>query len=177
MLQQDPPPGVAVALKEGDRQLDRFRCQILGVPGTPFEEGVFEVDVAVGERYPFEPPSVRFLTPVYHPNIDKEGRICLDLLKMPPAGSWKPSLNLSSLLTSIRVLLGAPNPDDGLMADISVRQRYPPSPFAERFPSPAPTARPQPCLCFRPSTRTTVAPLPARHDAIHSSMLRSMWPR
>lgn len=35
-------------------------------------------------RYPFEPPSVRFVTPIFHPNIDTSGRICLDTLKMPP---------------------------------------------------------------------------------------------
>jgi len=35
-------------------------------------------------RYPFEPPSVQFLTPVHHPNIDAAGRICLDLLNLPP---------------------------------------------------------------------------------------------
>jgi ubiquitin-conjugating enzyme E2 T len=40
---------------------------------------------------------------------------------MPPKGSWKPSLNLSSLLLSLRVLMGEANPDDGLMPDISVR--------------------------------------------------------
>ena len=47
------------------------------------------------------------------------GRICLDLLKMQPKGSWKPSLNLSSVLTSLRLLLTEPNPADPLMADIA----------------------------------------------------------
>ena len=49
---------------------------------------------------------------------DSGGRICLDTLKMPPKGSWVPSLNISTLLTTIRLLLAHPNPDDGLMADI-----------------------------------------------------------
>jgi hypothetical protein len=55
---------------------------------------------------------------VYHPNIDSEGRICLDTLKMPPKGSWVPSVSISALLTTIRLLLSSPNPDDGLMPDI-----------------------------------------------------------
>ena len=65
-----------------------------------------------------EPPKMQFITPIYHPNIDNAGRICLDSLKMPPKGAWKPSLNLSTLLTTVQLLMTEPNPDDPLMSDI-----------------------------------------------------------
>ena len=64
-----------------------------------------------------EPPKIRFVTPVYHPNIDAEGRICLDILNPPPKGAWKPSLNISTVLSSIAQLLSYPNPDDGLVTE------------------------------------------------------------
>lgn len=59
--------------------------EITGPEDSPYEDGVFELDLSVTNRYPFEPPKLRFITPIYHPNIDSTGRICLDLLKMPPA--------------------------------------------------------------------------------------------
>jgi len=74
--------------------------------------------VRAARRYPFEPPSIQFVTPIYHPNIDSSGRICLDTLNMPPKGAWKPSLNIPTVLSTVRLLLEHPNPDDGLMADI-----------------------------------------------------------
>lgn len=64
------------------------------------------------------PPKVRFVTPVYHPNIDNGGRICLDTLKLPPKGGWTPSLTTPATLTMIRLLLAHPNADDGLMPEI-----------------------------------------------------------
>ena len=63
---------------------------------------------------------VKFVTPVYHPNIDQNGRICLDKLKKQ---GWNPTMSLEAVLTSIRLLLQQPNPDDPLMADI-VRALY-----------------------------------------------------
>ncbi|NXX97350.1 UBE2T enzyme, partial [Centropus bengalensis] len=75
-------------------------------------------------RYPFHPPKIRFLTPIYHPNIDSAGRICLDILKPPPKGAWTPCLNIITLLTSIQLLMAEPNPDDPLMAEISSEYKY-----------------------------------------------------
>jgi ubiquitin-conjugating enzyme E2 T len=117
MLAEDPPPGV-VAWPVGD-SLVRLEAQVTGPEGTPYAAGVWRLEVTVPSRYPFEPPKVRFATPIYHPNIDDGGRICLDTLKMQPAGSWSPSVNMSTLLTSIRLLMAHPNPDDGLMPDIT----------------------------------------------------------
>ncbi|KAH0520116.1 Ubiquitin-conjugating enzyme E2 T [Microtus ochrogaster] len=116
MLAIEPPPGIT-CWQEKD-QVDDLRAQILGGANTPYEKGVFTLEVIVPERYPFEPPQIRFLTPIYHPNIDSSGRICLDILKLPPKGAWRPSLNIATVLASIQLLMAEPNPDDPLMADI-----------------------------------------------------------
>ncbi|GAB9475515.1 Ubiquitin-conjugating enzyme e2 t-like [Globisporangium polare] len=117
MLETDPPHGVS-AWPKGDK-IDHLEAQILGPDGSPYEKGVFHLDIEIPERYPFEPPKVRFTTPIYHPNIDDAGRICLDTLKMQPKGSWLPSVNISTLLTTIRLLMSEPNADDGLMPEIT----------------------------------------------------------
>lgn len=69
-------------------------------------------------RYPFEPPRVTFVTPVYHPNIDNGGRICLDILKMPPSGAWKPLITIEGVLVAICSLMNCPNPNDPLVLSI-----------------------------------------------------------
>ena len=73
------------------------------------------------------PPKVRFLTRVYHPNIDRLGRICLDILKgmiavtmKPlPLDKWSPALQIRTVLLSIQALLATPNPDDPLSNDVA----------------------------------------------------------
>ncbi|KAG8451102.1 hypothetical protein GDO86_003390 [Hymenochirus boettgeri] len=119
LLNKEPPPGVTCWQQEGS--MDDLRAQVVGGLGTPYEGGIFNLEIIIPERYPFEPPKIRFLTPIYHPNIDSAGRICLDILKLPPKGAWRPALNISTVLTSIQLLMSEPNPDDPLMADISSR--------------------------------------------------------
>ena len=65
--------------------LKSIRLEITGPENSTYEGGIFELDLSITDRYPFEPPKLRFITPIYHPNIDSTGRICLDLLKMPPS--------------------------------------------------------------------------------------------
>ncbi|KAK1743187.1 ubiquitin-conjugating enzyme E2 [Skeletonema marinoi] len=118
LLSKDPPPGIA-AYTPNPADMTQIRAQITGPEGSPFEKGVFLLTVHIAGRYPFEPPRCRFLTPLYHPNVDSHGRICLDTLKSPPSGSWSPAVSLPSLLLSIRSLMAEPNPDDGLVPEIS----------------------------------------------------------
>ena len=117
MLINDPGPGIS-AWPIDDNMLN-LEAQIEGPQDSPYEEGTFRLNVQIPERYPLEPPRVRFLTPIYHPNIDSDGRICLDTLKMQPHGSWSPSINLNTLLLTIRVLMAQPNAEDGLVPDIT----------------------------------------------------------
>ncbi|KAM0945859.1 putative ubiquitin-conjugating enzyme E2, ubiquitin-conjugating enzyme/RWD [Dioscorea sansibarensis] len=131
LLLSDPPPGVSLPLlsdngssSSSSSSLSIIEARIKGPEGSVYSDGVFTLKIQIPERYPFQPPIVIFTTPVYHPNIDDGGRICLDILNLPPKGAWQPSLNISTVLTSIGLLLSEPNPDDGLMAETSREYKY-----------------------------------------------------
>lgn len=98
--------------------------------------GVFKLELFLTDDYPMVPPKIRFLTKIYHPNVDKLGRICLDVLKsrLYPQitrtrcsnltdtfhpDNWSPALQIRTILLSIQALLGAPNPEDPLAADVA----------------------------------------------------------
>lgn len=124
LLLTDPPHGASFPSLASSSSLSSIHALIEGPEGTVYAKGLFKLKVQIPERYPFQPPIVTFLTPIYHPNIDNGGRICLDILNLPPKGAWQPSLNISTVLTSIGLLLSEPNPDDGLMHDASTEYKY-----------------------------------------------------
>jgi ubiquitin-conjugating enzyme E2 M len=68
----------------------------------------FEISVPV--EYPIEPPKVTCKTRVYHPNIDQNGAVCLNILRK----DWRPILPLNAVFTGLHLLFLEPNPDDPL---------------------------------------------------------------
>lgn len=92
-----------------------WKAIIKGPSDTPYENGIFHLNVQFPENYPFKPPKVKFITKIYHCNINSKGGICLDILK----NEWSPALTISKILLSISSLLNEPNPDDPLAPDIA----------------------------------------------------------
>lgn len=131
ILRKEPPPGIS-CWPVDDQQIDKLYAEILGSKETPYSGGSFKLEIQLPERYPFHPPKVRFVTKIYHPNIDGNGRICLDTLQMPPKGAWKPAWNISTVLTSIQLLMAEPNPEDPLDAEISNEFKYNKPKFLEK---------------------------------------------
>lgn len=107
-LSSDPPPGIIASATPGNPRY--FQIKVEGPEQTPFEGGIFNLELFLPAEYPMSPPQVRFVTRIYHPNIDWIGRICLDILKE----KWSPALQIRTVLLSIQALLSAPNVEDPL---------------------------------------------------------------
>uniref|UniRef100_A0A673WCQ1 E2 ubiquitin-conjugating enzyme n=3 Tax=Salmoninae TaxID=504568 RepID=A0A673WCQ1_SALTR len=104
-LQEDPPTGVSGAPSENNIMM--WNAVIFGPVGTPFEDGTFKLVIEFSEEYPNKPPTVRFISKMFHPNVYADGSICLDILQ----NRWSPTYDVSSILTSIQSLLDEPNPN------------------------------------------------------------------
>jgi ubiquitin-protein ligase len=110
----NPPLGVTAGLKN-DNNLFEWVATIAGPSATPYDGGIFTLNITFPLTYPFQPPKMTFVTPIYHCNINRYGEICLDLLKE----AWSPSLTIEKMLLCVSSLLAAPNPTDPLVPDIA----------------------------------------------------------
>jgi ubiquitin-conjugating enzyme E2 D/E len=95
-----------------DNDVSLWKALLPGPQGTPYADGHFVVSFRFPQDYPFRPPKVLFLTPVFHCNVNSSGSICLDILK----SSWTPALTTAKVLHSLLSLLREPNADDPLDA-------------------------------------------------------------
>jgi len=113
----DPTPFCSVGPVGEDISVSPFHWEglCMGPPESPYEEGAFFLDIQFPQDYPFSPPKVTFMTPIYHPNINSEGLINLDIL----GSHWSPAFKIGKVLGEIISLLSHPNPDNALDQEIA----------------------------------------------------------
>ncbi|KAA6416095.1 MAG: ubiquitin-conjugating enzyme E2 C [Lasallia pustulata] len=97
-------PGIS-AFPDVEGNLLNWTATITGPADTPYEKLHFKLAFNFPPNYPYSPPTVLFKTPIYHPNVDFSGRICLDILK----DKWSAVYNVQGVLLSLQSLLGEPN--------------------------------------------------------------------
>ena len=112
-LTRDPPANASAGPVDDD--IFHWQATLLGPENSPYTGGVFFLNIQFPADYPFKPPKAEFITKIFHPNINSNGGICLDILK----DQWSPALTASKMLLSICSLLTDPNPSDPLVPDIA----------------------------------------------------------
>lgn len=91
-----------------------------------YRNGRFVFTFAINPNYPHEPPKVKCTQKIYHPNVDLEGNVCLNILRE----DWKPVLNLNSVMVGLQYLFLEPNADDPLNKEAAEELRRDRSRFA-----------------------------------------------
>ena len=93
---QRHPSVISYASPTKEEDLYNWRGHIFGADNTPFAGGIFFIDIKFPEDYPFKGPKLKFLTKVYHPNINLEGTISSSHdVFCPSCGiGWSPAMTL-----------------------------------------------------------------------------------
>ena len=110
----------------------RWEVVIFGPKDTPFESGIFKAEFKFPFNYPEEPPTFKFITPIWHPNIDKEGNVCISILHKSGHDDfgyeqlnerWMPVRSAESVIMSIVCLLDSPNCESSANPDAGQQYR------------------------------------------------------
>merc|ERR1711966_376545 len=101
---------------DGGENAMKWNVMLQGPAESPFEGAVLQLEVNFPADYPFKPPKVVFAVPkaVYHPNVNEDGTICLDILKT----KYSPACSMPQVFEAIRSLLQFPSTDAPLRADV-----------------------------------------------------------
>lgn len=130
-LQEEPVEGFRVKIANEDN-LFEWEVALFGPPSTLYEGGYFKAGMKFPHDYPYSPPSVKFLTKVWHPNVYENGDLCISILHPPvddpqsgelACERWNPTQNVRTVLLSVISLLNEPNTYSPANVDASVMYR------------------------------------------------------
>ncbi|CAH8437157.1 unnamed protein product [Schistosoma rodhaini] len=130
-LNEFPVEGFKVMVSE-EENLFVWDVAIFGPPMTLYEGGYFKARLCFPDDYPYSPPTMHFLSRMYHPNIYENGEVCISILHSPgddpqsgelPSERWNPTQNVRTILLSVISLLNEPNIHSAAHVDASVAYR------------------------------------------------------
>ena len=125
-LNRNPSPnmGMVVGLIE-ENNLYRWKANFLGPKQTPYEKGLFYLEIIVPKLYPEQAPKIIFKTPIYHPNVNmRKSSINFPLGQVAhkAINYWKPSYSIKEVLTKLYSIFFYPNLD--LAYSLEIAKEY-----------------------------------------------------
>lgn len=114
---------------------------IIGPKDTPYENGIYRAEMIFPLDYPDAPPTFRFITSMWHPNIDRDGNVCISILHKPGEDEfgyeqlcerWLPVRTPESIIMSILALLDSPNCESPANPDAAQQLRDDPANFRRK---------------------------------------------
>ena len=122
---ENPPDGIAAGPVD-ESNMFVWEAVILGPPDTLYAGGVFTAMLTFPKDYPMSPPAMRFTCPMFHPNIFKNGNVCISILH-PPGDDplhyetasirWSPVQSVETILLSVVSMLSEPNDESPANTD------------------------------------------------------------
>ncbi|XP_069125259.1 ubiquitin-conjugating enzyme E2 D2-like [Argopecten irradians] len=114
-LYQDIPDDYGMTAGPLEDDMLHWQASIPGPVDSPYSGGMFPLQITFTTDYPFRPPKIKFGVKVYHPNVEKDGKICMDFLQ----SEWKPSFSIGYILMAISSLMLNPNVENPADQDIA----------------------------------------------------------
>ncbi|KAI9014418.1 ubiquitin conjugating enzyme [Phycomyces nitens] len=128
-LQRNPVEGFSAGLV--DDNIYEWEILVMGAPDTLYEDGFFKTRLSFPSSYPVMPPTMRFITEMYHPNVYPDGTVCISILHPPGDDKygyedanerWSPVHTVETILLSVISMLSSPN--DESPANIQAAKDY-----------------------------------------------------
>ncbi|ORX62696.1 ubiquitin-conjugating enzyme [Hesseltinella vesiculosa] len=133
-LQKNPVDGFSAGLLNDN--IYEWEILVMGAPDTLYEGGFFKAIMTFPRDYPIMPPTLKFVTEMFHPNVYPDGTVCISILHPPgddkygyedASERWSPVHTVETILLSVISMLSSPNDESpaNIEAAKEFRQDYP----------------------------------------------------